>query len=100
MLGFDVFCWQLICNFYYIFGVFVYYVKLKIFKDVELVINIFKSYKILIDRYRYVYIYCDINELFGSYSCDLIIRFFVSFEEGRCIKFIFCNMFILYLIRY
>ena len=50
--------------------------------------------------YRYVHIYCDINELLGSYSCDLITRFSVSFEEGRCIKSIFCNMFTLYLIRY
>lgn len=100
MLGPDVFCWQSICNLYHILGAFVYHVKPKTFKDVELVINTFKSHKTSIDRYRYVHIYCDINELLGSYSYDLITRFSVSFEEGRCIKSIFCNIFILYYIRY
>lgn len=95
MLGPDVFCWQLICNLYHILGAFVYHVKPKTFKDVELVINTFKSHKTSIDRYRYVHIYCDINELLGSYSCDLITRFSVSFEESRCIKSIFCNIFTL-----
>lgn len=52
MLGPDVFCWQLICNLYHILGAFVYHVKPKTFKDVELVINTFKSHKTSIDRYR------------------------------------------------